>query len=107
MKLKEIRTSRSLTQKAVADMIGCSAVVYSRYESGDRVPSIDVLVLLASAFGVSLDYLVGREEVSPAVLSPYENELVSAARSADERARQDALVLLKSNCINIKKGNLA
>lgn len=107
MKLKDIRMSRSLTQKTVADAIGCSAVVYSRYETGEREPSIDTLVHLANFFGVSLDFLIGREDVSPSVLSPYERELISAARQADERARRDALSLLNANCINAKKENLA
>lgn len=107
MKLKDIRMSRSLTQKTVAEAIGCSAVVYSRYETGEREPSVDTLVHLANFFGVSLDFLIGREDVSPAVLSPYERELISAARQADERARRDALSLLNANCINAKKEHLA
>ena len=36
MKLKEFRIVKGLTQKAVAEYIGCSPVVYSRYETGDR-----------------------------------------------------------------------
>lgn len=59
MKLKELRTKRNLTQQQVADHIGCSAVVYSRYENGVRQPSIEVLLRLADLFGVSVDALLG------------------------------------------------
>lgn len=62
MKLKEIRIDRKLTQKTIADHLGCSTVVYSRYETGAREPSADTLAKLAAFYGVSVDYLLGREE---------------------------------------------
>ncbi|WP_449451838.1 helix-turn-helix domain-containing protein [Streptococcus suis] len=36
---------------------------YSRYETGKRQPSVDNLVKLAIFYGVSLDYLLGRDDV--------------------------------------------
>ncbi|HEM3632200.1 TPA: helix-turn-helix transcriptional regulator [Streptococcus suis] len=36
---------------------------YSRYETGKRQPSVDNLVKLAIFYGVSLDYLLGREDI--------------------------------------------
>ena len=94
MNLKEIRTKLGMTQKMVADYLGCSTVVYSRYETEDRMPSVDMLIRLGDCFGVSIDYLVGREAVTPEGLSSYEISLISAAREADARAREDALSLL-------------
>jgi transcriptional regulator with XRE-family HTH domain len=55
LNLKEIRTRRNMTQRAVADYIGCSSVVYSRYERGTRQPSIEMLLKLADLFGVTVD----------------------------------------------------
>ena len=60
MNLKDLRTKRSLTQQQVADAIGCSVMVYSRYERETRQPSIDVLIRLSDLFGVTIDYLVGK-----------------------------------------------
>ena len=60
MRLKELRLERGLSQKDVADALACSITVYSRYETGSREPSIDVLVRLADFYGVTLDELVGR-----------------------------------------------
>lgn len=97
MNLKEIRTRRGMTQKMVADYLGCSTVVYSRYETEDRMPSVDMLIRLGNCFGVSIDYLVGREAVTPEGLSAYEISLISAAREADPRAKEDALNLLLSH----------
>ena len=75
MKLKELRTKRNLTQQQVADHIGCSAVVYSRYENGVRQPSIEVLLRLADLFGVSVDALLGRPEERNDTLTDYEMDL--------------------------------
>lgn len=97
MNLKEIRQKRNFTQKEVADYLSCSAVVYSRYENGSRQPSIEVLLKIADLFGVTVDFLLGRQVAEDSTLSAYELELVIAARSADERAREDALQMLKSH----------
>ena len=60
MRLKELRAERGLSQKDVSDALACSVTVYSRYETGAREPSIDVLIRLADFYGVTLDELVGR-----------------------------------------------
>ena len=62
MRLKELRTEKGATQKEVAEFIGCSPLVYSRYEREEREPDIDTLCRLADYFGVTIDYLVGREK---------------------------------------------
>lgn len=107
MKLKEIRAKRNLTQQQVADYIGCSSVVYSRYESGTRQPSIEVLLRLADLFGVTVDILLGRPDQRDGSLSEYEIELLAAARNADERAREDALQMLISHSVAKKGKSLA
>ena len=61
-RLKELRTSRNLTQKQVYEAIGMSAIGYQRYEYGEREPAYQNLLALADYFDVSLDYLVGRSD---------------------------------------------
>lgn len=58
MRLKELRLERGLSQSDVACGIGCSPVVYSRYETGSRQPSIDMLISLAKFFNVTTDFLL-------------------------------------------------
>ena len=60
MRLKELRVEKGATQKEVADFIGCSSLVYSRYEREEREPDIDTLCRLAAFFGVTVDYIVCR-----------------------------------------------
>lgn len=107
MKLQEIRTQRGLTQKQVADAIGCIPSVYSRYETGVREPSLEILIQLAQFFGVSLDELVGYQAPKDTGLNSYEVALINAAREADDRARADALAMLQSHRVERKKENLA
>ena len=62
-RLKELRTSRNLTQKQVYEAVHMSPVGYQRYEYGDRAPVLDNLIALADFFDVSLDYLCGRSDI--------------------------------------------
>ena len=62
MRLKELRKERKMLQRQVAEAINCSQAVYSRYENGEREPSKEILAALADLYGVSVDYLLGREE---------------------------------------------
>jgi transcriptional regulator with XRE-family HTH domain len=103
MNLKEFRVAKGLTQKAVADYIGCSSVVYSRYETGDREPSIDTLIKIADCFEVALDDIIGRAKPDAAGLTAFEKALLTAARNADERAQQDALNMLAAHSLESKK----
>ncbi len=97
MKLKDIRIRKQLSQQAVADGIGCSANTYSRYEREEREPAIDVIVALADFFEVSMDELFGRVYDPYEKMDEYELELLFAARKADDRAKADALELLRSH----------
>ena len=58
LKLKEIRLIRGMSQQTVADYLHCSAVCYSRYETGNRCPSLDLLIQMADCFDVTVDYLL-------------------------------------------------
>ena len=61
-KLKKLRRNRDLTQEEVAAHIGISYQAISKWERGDGYPDITMLPTLADYFGVSTDYLLGKEE---------------------------------------------
>ncbi|MBQ8216459.1 MAG: helix-turn-helix domain-containing protein [Oscillospiraceae bacterium] len=72
MRLKELRKQHKLRQSDVAAVINCSQAVYSRYENGERMPSMDILKALAQYYSVTVDYLVeddSRPAPSPAQTS--------------------------------------
>jgi transcriptional regulator with XRE-family HTH domain len=102
MRLKEIRLQKGLSQKKIADELGCSPNVYSRYETGDRQPSIEILIRLSEILGVTVDYIIENCNVASYALTSYETELLFAARSADIRAKEDALMILQNHSVKNK-----
>lgn len=61
-RLKELRLKKGLTQKEVAEQFGIKQPNYQQWESGKRKPSSETLQKFADFFGVSMDYLAGKEE---------------------------------------------
>lgn len=53
----KLRTNQQRTQQQVADAINVKRVTYTHWESGRVTPPIDMLILLAREFGVTLDEL--------------------------------------------------
>jgi transcriptional regulator with XRE-family HTH domain len=58
-RLRRIRVSRGLSLTEVADATGLSKSTLSRLETGQRRPTLELLLPLASTFRVPLDELVG------------------------------------------------
>ncbi|WP_445952179.1 helix-turn-helix domain-containing protein [Thermodesulfitimonas sp.] len=61
-RLKELQESRGLTRREVAQGAGIDYTAYNKYEAGLRGVKPDTLVRLADFYGVSVDYLLGREK---------------------------------------------
>ena len=57
--LRELRESRRFSQKTLAARLGCSPSLVSSYETGERQPSLAMLVALADIYRVPTDYLLG------------------------------------------------
>ena len=60
-RLKELRLSKGITQKELATIAGVDRTSIGKYESRNVVPNLEVIYLLADYFGVTIDYLLGRE----------------------------------------------
>lgn len=60
-RLRHIRERKELTQTQVAYKLGVHINTISRFELGLHYPTMMNLISLADLFGVSIDYLVGRE----------------------------------------------
>ena len=60
--LKRFRKQYGVTQQQVADAIRVLKPAYQRYEYGTNIPTATVLIKIADAYNVSLDYLVGRSD---------------------------------------------
>lgn len=61
--LRALRRERDLTQEEVANHLGISFQAISKWERGDGYPDITMLPMLAGYFSVSVDSLLGMDEV--------------------------------------------
>lgn len=59
--LKQLRESRGYSIQDVSEMTEISYSVYQKYESGARGVGVPALSKLADFYGVTTDYLLGRE----------------------------------------------
>jgi transcriptional regulator with XRE-family HTH domain len=62
-RLKRIRVQRRITLTGLADITGISKSTLSRLETGQRRPTLELLLALSQAYRVPLDDLVGAPEV--------------------------------------------
>jgi len=59
-RLKDLREDKDLRQQDVADFLGISQTVYSRYERGFQTIPVAHLLKLADFYKTSTDYILGR-----------------------------------------------
>src|SRR3712207_1702131 len=62
-RLKRLRTQRGITLTGLAHTTGISKSTLSRLETGQRRPTLELLLALSQAYRVPLDDLVGAPEV--------------------------------------------
>lgn len=65
-RLKALRKQRGLTQQGVADRLRVDRTTYTKYENGRVCPDQQGLVMLAELFGVTVDFLLGRDDLPAA-----------------------------------------
>ena len=61
--LKNLRTSRGITQGELATMLDVSRSTVGLYETGGREPDFEAMEAIADIFNVDMDYLMGRTQV--------------------------------------------
>ena len=60
--LRKLRKEHGLTQIGLQMKTGIEQALLSKYETGDRIPPTDALLILADFYGVSIDYILCRTE---------------------------------------------
>ena len=68
-RLRGLRKGKDLNQTQIAAVLRISQRGYSKYETGENKIPPEVLLRLADFYGVSVDYLLGRDE-TPAAQPP-------------------------------------
>lgn len=75
-RLKELRMKRGYSQYDLAKKLGVSKSTISMMEIGSRQPSKEMMELVADFFNVSLDYLMGKDDVSFYFFTPDQSDLL-------------------------------
>ena len=60
-RLKSLRKEKGITQKQMAELLDCTEQHYQRMEYGKVNLPATTVIFLADYFGVTADYLLGRE----------------------------------------------
>lgn len=101
-RLKELRTSKGLSQQAVAEHFIVTQQSIYKYEHGLSEPDILMLIDMADFFDVSVDYLVGRSDI-PAhyeqititeTITQPERRLLEYYRRLSQRSQEAVQVLI-------------
>jgi transcriptional regulator with XRE-family HTH domain len=60
-RITELRKAKGLSQSELAKALNASRDIIGKYERNENDPSIEMANKIADIFGVSLDYLLGKE----------------------------------------------
>ena len=59
--LRRLRSDHNYTQAQISDKLNISRQAYSNYETGKRIPDLDILIRIADIYHVTLEQLkIGR-----------------------------------------------
>ena len=61
-RLKELRKKRGYTQIYVQMQTNIEQALLSKYETGERTPPTETLLILANFYNVSIDYILCRTD---------------------------------------------
>ena len=64
--LKKLRKEHGYNQSVLANLLNISVSAYGNYELDQREPNIESLKKIADFYGVTIDYLLGRDPITPA-----------------------------------------
>lgn len=114
-RLKQIREKMDMNMREFSNFLGVKYTTYVGYENGSREPGSDFLAQVANRCHTTTDYILGLTDVDgmlpPAkiigydeaqemlriVLKEEEYAMLRAFQAADDRAREDVMLILKAH----------
>lgn len=61
-RIRDLREDENLSQRQIAEILHMHKTTYARYETGEREIPLNIAILLAKHYNVSLDYLAGLKQ---------------------------------------------
>lgn len=90
-RIKSLRIKKGITQRKLADMINVSTVTIGNWEAGIKQPSMKAIIALATALGVTTDFLLGINidfDLDSINLEPCEISLIKNYRTLDKHSKK-------------------
>ena len=99
--LKELRKEKNLTQEQIAEKFGVSQRSVSRWENGNTMPNISVLIELADYYGVDLREILNGERKENHMDADLKETLVMVADYTNEEKKKlvNSLYSMIGTCI--------
>ena len=82
-RINELRKSNGFSQQKLAEILNVHQTAISQWETGRTTPDIELASKMAQIFGVSLEYLLGKDETYSAPPAP-RSELYDLIDQMDE-----------------------
>ncbi len=86
--LRDLRKEKGLTQEQLAEKFGVSSRSVSRWENGNTMPELGILVELADYYEVDIKEIIDGERKSEVVEKETKKTLLKIAEYADIQKRQ-------------------
>ncbi|HPR17906.1 MAG TPA: XRE family transcriptional regulator [Candidatus Cloacimonadota bacterium] len=83
--IRRLRETAKITKKELADLIPCDISLITRYEKGERQPTLKILIKLSEIFGISLEKLVTETK----------DDIQLAARASGKHSKEEAQEIMK------------
>ena len=89
--LKQLRKAQNMTQEQVAEKIGVSSRTISRWETGEYMPDISILVDIAEMYEVDVREIIDGERMNDNLNS----EVKEVAEKMADYSKMEKTVMLK------------
>lgn len=105
--IKAFRKNKGFTQEELADLLNITPQAVSKWESGNGLPDVSMLIPLAQVLGVSTDSLLGYDNIleNEEVTSRIKDTVKSMKNSKDRAQRTLHICELLSTETNMNPGN--
>lgn len=112
--LKRLREQHALSQAKLSEQLQIPKGTYVTYEYGTREPNIEMINKLADFYGVTTDYLLGRETGEPEAIdklagefnmSALEKKILNNYLSLPKNLRGDLMEFLRKSVKEVQEEN--
>ncbi len=100
--LRELRKEKELTQEQLAEQFGVSSRSVSRWENGNTMPELGILVELAEYYEVDIKEIIDGERKSERM----EKEQKETLRKVADYAEAEKILVVRRRCIVTFVGTL-